>query len=95
MLYDTGNLLDGGDMATREILPYLRWRGVDVENIFLSHIHIDHIGGLKTLPVSYPCATLYSATNAMDHLPCLRGELWLWQDLPFPVLWPLARVERA
>ncbi len=95
VLYDTGNRWEGGDMATREILPYLRWRGVDVENIILSHSHRDHIGGLETLQLAYPEATIYSATTAMNHRSCQRGERWRWQDLTFTVLWPLALVERA
>lgn len=95
VLYDTGNRWEGGDMATREILPYLRWQGVDVENIILSHSHMDHIGGLETLQTAYPEATIYSATKSMNHHPCLRGERWRWQDLTFTVLWPLALVERA
>lgn len=95
VLYDTGNRWEGSDMATREILPYLRWRGVDVESIILSHSHMDHIGGLETLQAAYPEATVYSTTNTMNHRPCLRGERWRWQDLTFTVLWPLALVERA
>ncbi|KFX07141.1 competence protein ComEC [Pectobacterium betavasculorum] len=95
VLYDTGNRWEGGDMATREILPYLRWRGVDVENIILSHSHMDHIGGLETLQTVYPKAAIYSAIKSINHRPCLRGEHWRWQGLTFTVLWPLALVERA
>ncbi|KHN56534.1 ComEC family protein [Pectobacterium fontis] len=95
VLYDTGNRWEGGDMATREILPYLRWRGVDVENIILSHSHRDHIGGLETLQAAYPEATIYSATRSMNHRPCQRGERWRWQGLTFTVLWPLALAEKA
>ncbi|EJS96442.1 YcaI protein [Pectobacterium wasabiae CFBP 3304] len=95
VLYDTGNRWEGGDMAAREILPYLRWRGVDVEKIILSHSHMDHIGGLATLQTAYPDATIYSAINAVNHRSCLRGERWRWQSLTFTVLWPLTLVERA
>ncbi len=95
VLYDTGNRWEGGDMATREILPYLRWRGVDVEKIILSHSHMDHIGGLETLQAAYPDAAIYSAINTVNHRSCLRGERWRWQNLTFTVLWPLALVERA
>ncbi|MEQ9886311.1 ComEC family protein [Pectobacterium zantedeschiae] len=95
VLYDTGNRWEGGDMATREILPYLRWRGVDVESIILSHSHMDHIGGLETLQAAYPKVTIYSAIKSISHRPCLRGEHWRWQGLSFTVLWPLALVGRA
>ncbi|MEH0874716.1 ComEC family protein [Pectobacterium cacticida] len=95
VLYDTGNRWDGGDMATREILPYLRWRGLDVEKIILSHSHMDHIGGLETLQAAFPNAMIYSAIEHQGHHVCQRGERWRWQGLSFTVLWPLAPVERA
>lgn len=88
ILYDTGSRWDGGDMATREILPYLRWRGLVVEKIILSHSHRDHIGGLETLKTAFPTAEIFSSIKNTGHYPCLRGEVWFWQGLRFKVLWP-------
>ncbi|MCL2895486.1 ComEC family protein [Brenneria tiliae] len=95
VLYDTGNRWDGGDMATREILPYLRWRGLVAEKIILSHSHMDHIGGLASVKAAYPQAEIYSSFRQAGHLPCRRGAGWRWQGLTFTVLWPLSQVARA
>lgn len=95
VLYDTGNRWDGGDMATREILPYLRWRGLHVEKIILSHSHLDHIGGLDQIRQAYPSANIYSSFKQADHQPCVQGERWHWRGLTFTVLWPTRLVERA
>lgn len=95
VLYDTGNRWDTGDMATKEILPYLRWRGLAVEKIILSHSHMDHIGGLAVLKSAYPAAEIFSPFTQPDHRPCRRGERWFWQGLSFTVLWPAAQVNRA
>ncbi|MEC5320284.1 ComEC family protein [Brenneria populi subsp. brevivirga] len=88
VLYDTGSRWEGGDMATREILPYLRWRGLAVEKIIVSHGHSDHIGGLETLKAAFPGAQIFSPIKDAGHYPCLRGEVWSWQGLRFSVLWP-------
>lgn len=95
VLYDTGNRWEGGDMATREILPYLRWRGLSVEKIILSHSHMDHTGGLEKIHQAYPLAKVYSSFNQKGYLPCLQGDMWNWQGLTFTVLWPTALVNRA
>ncbi|WP_246494814.1 ComEC family protein [Brenneria izadpanahii] len=90
ILYDTGNRWDGGDMATKEILPYLRWRGLIVDKIMLSHSHRDHIGGLAVLKSAYPSAEIFSAFRQAGHQPCRQGTQWVWQGLTFTVLWPAA-----
>lgn len=95
VIYDTGNRWDGGDMATREILPYLRWRGVKLEHLILSHSHLDHAGGMDTLLRAYPGLPVYSPLARNDHRPCVRGERWQWRGLTFTALWPPRRVERA
>ncbi|QCR10330.1 ComEC family protein [Brenneria rubrifaciens] len=95
VLYDTGNRWEGGDMAGREILPYLRWRGLSVEKIILSHSHTDHSGGFERLRQAYPAAAIYSSFNQEGHLPCLQGDVWNWRGLTFTVLWPATLVDRA
>ncbi|MEE3649571.1 MULTISPECIES: ComEC family protein [unclassified Brenneria] len=95
ILYDTGNRWDGGDMATREILPYLRWRGLVMEKIIVSHSHSDHAGGLASVTAAYPDAEIYSAFRQDGHQPCRQGVNWRWQGLRFTVLWPVSQVERA
>ncbi|WP_158784297.1 ComEC family protein [Pantoea sp. BAV 3049] len=91
IIYDTGNRWDGGDAATSQILPWLKWQGMDVEQIILSHDHLDHSGGLESLLKVFPQAALRSDTGRSGHLPCHKGVGWQWQSLNFQVLWPLKR----
>ncbi|AUH01113.1 ComEC family protein [Prodigiosinella confusarubida] len=95
ILYDTGNRWEGGDMVSREILPYLKWRGLQLEKIIISHSHLDHIGGLQTLQRIFPTIPVYSPLRQHNHLPCVRGQQWRWQTLTFSVLWPPSRVQSA
>ncbi|HEY0209622.1 ComEC family protein [Acerihabitans sp.] len=95
LLYDTGAGWRGGDIGKAEILPYLAWRGLAPEGIFLSHSHQDHIGGLATLKRVFPRVPVASSYRAKGHLPCVRGRRWQWQGLTFSVLWPPAQVKKA
>nr|WP_113867017.1 ComEC family protein [Brenneria salicis]NMN91398.1 competence protein ComEC [Brenneria salicis ATCC 15712 = DSM 30166]RBP61760.1 competence protein ComEC [Brenneria salicis ATCC 15712 = DSM 30166]RLM30491.1 ComEC family protein [Brenneria salicis ATCC 15712 = DSM 30166] len=95
VLYDTGSRWPGGDMATREILPYLRWRGLSLEKIILSHGHMDHAGGLEKVRQAYPSATVYRSYNQPGRSSCSQGDVWNWQGLTFTVLWPTTRVAGA
>lgn len=87
-LYDTGHRWSGGDAARSHILPWLAWQGLTVSHIILSHVHLDHIGGLESMQAAFPAATVRSALARPGHLPCRRGIQWRWQDLQFQVLWP-------
>ncbi|KAA9001128.1 ComEC family protein [Affinibrenneria salicis] len=91
VLYDSGNRWDGGDMASLEIVPWLRWRGLTPEKLILSHSHMDHIGGLDTLRTVFPALTVHSSFRQPGHLSCRQGDRWLWQGLTFEVLWPPRR----
>nr|MCA6986112.1 ComEC family protein [Dickeya zeae] len=94
-LYDTGPGWEGGNSAEREILPYLKWRGLQLEGIILSHSHLDHRGGLKTLQSAFPSVPIYSSLLEPSHHPCVQGERWRWQGLTFSVIWPPLRVREA
>lgn len=95
LLYDTGAGWQGGDIGKAEIVPYLAWRGLTPEGIFLSHSHADHIGGLATLKKRFPAAPVASSYLQSGHLPCQRGRQWRWQGLRFSVLWPPRQVKKA
>lgn len=95
VLYDTGNRWEGGDMASREIIPYLRWRGLRLERIIVSHSHLDHIGGLRALQAAYPQTPVFSTLLGERHQPCRQGQRWRWRNLTFSVLWPPAPAWRA
>ncbi|TKI07493.1 ComEC family protein [Martelella alba] len=95
LIYDTGISWTGGDIGKTDIVPYLKWRGLTPDGIWLSHSDRDHIGGLQTLKRIYPHAPVASSYRAANHRPCLRGQTWMWQGLRFEVLWPPKRVHRA
>lgn len=88
ILYDTGNKWVGGDAALSHILPWLRWQGLQVQHIVLSHGHLDHIGGLESLQVAFPHAVVHSGLGKQGHLPCHKGISWHWQSLTFHAIWP-------
>lgn len=89
VIYDTGNRWAGGDAASSQILPWLRWQGITPEHIILSHGHLDHIGGLETLQAAFPAAVIHSGSGQPGQIPCHQGKSWRWQSLAFDVLWPL------
>lgn len=95
LLYDTGGQWEGGDMMTRDILPYLRWRGIVPEGVIISHSHRDHIGGLASLLQAYPALPVYSPLMQGTHRACVQGEHWQWRNLTLRVLWPPRRVDYA
>lgn len=88
VIYDTGNRWLGGDMGERVVAPWLRWQGVEPQQVIISHSHLDHIGGLASLQQIWPQLTVRSALGKTGHLPCYQGENWEWQRLKFRVLWP-------
>lgn len=95
ILYDTGPRWGAGSAAGRNILPFLNWRGLSVEQIILSHDHLDHTGGLEEIQRAFPYATVRSPRLEAGHLPCVAGESWQWQSLQFHVLWPPKAVKMA
>jgi competence protein ComEC len=93
ILYDTGNRWESGSAAEMNILPFIRWNNIVVEQIIISHSHEDHRGGLDSLKQAFPFAVVReSSVNAQ--LPCLEGVAWKWQDLTFNVLWPEKPTDR-
>lgn len=98
IIYDTGNHWRTGSMASVVILPFLKWRGIAVEQIILSHDHQDHTGGLTELQLAFPQATVrapFPVKNVTHILPCKQGERWQWQGLNFEVLWPQEQIPNA
>ncbi len=89
VIYDTGNRWKGGDAGRQIITPWLRWQGIQPEQVIISHKHLDHLGGLESLQQEWPQLTVRSALKNRPHLPCYQGERWQWQTLHFEVLWPL------
>nr|WP_281269808.1 ComEC family protein [Edaphovirga cremea] len=88
IIYDTGNRWPQGSSAERTVIPYLRWRGITVEQIIISHDHADHGGGLPEMQSAFPLASVRTPWAESGHLPCQQGNQWHWQGLDFTVLWP-------
>ena len=89
ILYDTGPAWPGGDAGIQTIDPWLRWHNIRLDGIILSHIHLDHRGGLRSLQAAWPSAWVRSPLGWEGHDLCQRGESWQWQGLTFRVHWPL------
>ncbi|WP_280922706.1 ComEC family protein [Serratia fonticola] len=95
VIFDTGNRWQASSAAERNILPFLRWRQISLEQIVISHSHLDHIGGLPVLEAAFPQASVRTPIVNVGHLPCVQGQRWVWRELNFQVLWPPARVDYA
>ncbi|MGL4859080.1 MAG: DNA internalization-related competence protein ComEC/Rec2, partial [Enterobacteriaceae bacterium] len=93
--YDTGNAWPGGSMAQLEILPYLRWRGLIVDSIIISHQHQDHVGGLSELLAVWPRSQVITSSSSIAGQTCIQGRQWRWQGLQLEVLWPPRPVPHA
>ncbi|TQI79931.1 competence protein ComEC [Serratia fonticola] len=95
IIYDSGNRWQASSVAERFILPFLHWRQISLEHIFISHSHLDHIGGLEVLSAAFPLAHVHTPMENGNHLPCVQGQRWIWHGLTFQILWPPARVDHA
>ncbi len=88
LLYDTGHAWPGGDSAKQTIIPWLRWHHLEPQGIILSHNHLDHSGGMKSLLQAWPHLQVRSSVASPGWLPCSAGQRWRWQGLQFTVHWP-------
>lgn len=92
ILYDMGAAWPGGSAAQHAIIPLLRWYGITLDGMIVSHSDNDHRGGLSILKKYYPGAWIRS--SAQGELPCIVGQRWQWQGLEFDALWPVHQTVR-
>lgn len=73
------------------VQQYLNDHGLNLEGIWLTHHHPDHIGGVAALKSAYPDALIYGAARDRDRLPpldvaLLPPQTFLWRGLAVEVL---------
>ncbi|WP_312756456.1 DNA internalization-related competence protein ComEC/Rec2 [Pantoea brenneri] len=90
VLYDTGPRWQTDNAGSRVIIPWLERKQLRLQQVILSHKHLDHTGGLTSITARWPTVKVRSALANNAHLPCVRGTEWHWQQLHFEVLWPLS-----
>ena len=90
-LYDTGNAWPDGDVGQQIIIPWLRWHHLSLEQVVISHEHLDHRGGLPSLQRAWPALKIRSPLRWEGHHSCFQGDQWQWQGLQFTVQWPPAQ----
>ncbi|MEZ8781146.1 DNA internalization-related competence protein ComEC/Rec2 [Vibrio splendidus] len=107
VVYDLGNVWQGGSIVESLLIPTLNQRGVhEVEGVIVSHFDSDHAGGYPALLENYNPKWIRASQNINQQTKstvqvqsniqtCTFGETWNWQGLEFEVLWPPQRVKRA
>ncbi len=90
VVYDTGNRWQQSNAGERIIVPWLLRRGLKLQQVIISHRHLDHYGGLTGILSYWPLTPVRTAFSRRGYLRCFRGERWQWQRLNFIVLWPPA-----
>lgn len=101
LLYDTGPAYSpGSDAGSRVIYPYLNARRIyHLDGLIISHNDIDHSGGamslLKQVNVDWVASSLnpdsaivQMAASRSQHLRCVAGQKWNWDNVQFEVLHP-------
>ncbi|MEM7100347.1 MAG: DNA internalization-related competence protein ComEC/Rec2 [Pseudomonadota bacterium] len=85
LLVDVGpaaaNLQDGFDTGKSIVTPYLRRTGgAELRRILLTHLDLDHAGGLATVSRLWPSADIFGLTS------CPAGAEWEWDGVRFRIL---------
>lgn len=75
ILVDTGPLYGATSAAESFIVPSLKSDGISrLDGIFISHQHIDHMGGLNSIVCAFDVRHIYCSSALRDSLSSLYGE---------------------
>ena len=96
MLYDGGNVDDGS-----LVVSYLQKQGVEqLQYVFCSHAHEDHVGGLAAVMAKFPAGHAYSpvtesSTKCFNDFVKYTQQQGLQLEVPsVGTVWPLGRSRR-
>jgi len=74
-LVDTGPKYGAYDAGTSLIVPSLKNAGIRrLDGIFISHLHIDHTGGLNSILNNFPVDYIFCRQSIADSLSVLYGD---------------------
>ncbi len=77
---DKAWLVDIGDVEP--VVKFLEEKGLDVEGVFLTHAHFDHIYGLPELVKHYPKCKVYVTEYAKEGLASDKLNMSRYHDMP-------------
>jgi len=71
MLVDAGQRMEGYDIGTRVVIPYLKWRGIRrVDDVVVTHPHSDHLGGVPAVLRGIPVTEVIDAGSTAKSYLC-------------------------
>lgn len=83
ILFDVGG--DREAVGRQIIVPYLRYRGTwQIQSIYLSHLHDDHIQGLADVLAAFPVGSLYLPATSV-HTPAYNQLVALIEPYGVPI----------
>jgi competence protein ComEC len=71
MIVDAGQRMEGYDVGSRVVIPYLRWKGIRrVDYLVVTHPHSDHLGGVPVILREVPVDEIIDAGSTASSYLC-------------------------